>query len=63
MRGICIVLLIVFCLYVGGITLRKGPGPPLDRWTGTDVITLLLQVAVPERTREKRRGELESNSG
>lgn len=38
----------------GGTTLREGPGPPLDRWTGTDVTTLLLTVAVPQRTREKK---------
>lgn len=54
MDSICIVLLIVSSLYVGGTTLREGPGPPLDRWTGTDVTTLLLTVAVPQRTREKK---------
>lgn len=57
------VLLIASCLYVGGTTLRKGPGPPLDRWTGTDVTTLLLTVAVPQRTSEKKRRELENYSG
>lgn len=47
------VLLIAFCLCVGGTTLRKGPGPPLDRWTGTDVTTLLLTAVVPQRASEK----------
>lgn len=46
--------LTVSCLCVGGTTPRKGPGPPQDRWTGTDVTTWLLTVAVPQRTSEKR---------
>ena len=53
-RCICTLLLIVSCLCVGGTTLRKGPGPPLDRWMGTDVISLLLTVAVPQRTSEQK---------
>lgn len=47
--------------YVGWTTLRKGPGPPPDRWTGTDVTALLSTEVVPERTSEKkerRDGEL-----
>lgn len=39
---------------------EKGPGPPLDRWTGTDVTTLLPTVVVPQRMSEKKRRELEN---
>lgn len=57
LRGICMVLM-VSCLCVGGTTLKKGPGPPQERWTGT----LLLTVVASERTSKKGRKELENYS-
>lgn len=47
-----------------GTTLRKGPGPPQDRWSGTRVVALLLTAASKNKLRrEKRWGAAASVDG
>lgn len=39
-----------------GTALRKGPGPPQDRWSGTRVTALLLTAARKNKLRREKRG-------